>query len=138
MADAVSREGQDHVSPIVFGVDVARFGDDASVIAIRRGRDGQSLPWKTFRNVDPKQQGALEMATLPNVASTSQPGRLDVQEPEAVLVRVLDFAGEEDRAGAGGQRGQAAVCDAVATMIQPTFAACAATTASGIETWPRS
>jgi hypothetical protein len=52
VADAVPREGQDHVSPIVFGVDVARFGDDASVIAIRRGRDAKSLPWKTFRNVD--------------------------------------------------------------------------------------
>ena len=52
VSDAVAREGQDQVSPIVFGVDVARFGDDASVIAIRRGRDAKSLPWKTFRNVD--------------------------------------------------------------------------------------
>jgi len=39
----------DLASPIVFGVDVARFGDDASVIAIRRGRDAKSLPWKVFR-----------------------------------------------------------------------------------------
>jgi hypothetical protein len=52
VAGAVERAGQDQVSPIVFGVDVARFGDDASVIAIRRGRDAQSLPWKVFRGVD--------------------------------------------------------------------------------------
>jgi len=49
---AASRTHTDLVSPIVFGVDVSRFGDDASVIAIRRGRDAKSLPWKTFRNVD--------------------------------------------------------------------------------------
>jgi len=51
---------------------------------------------KTFRNVDPKQQGALEMQTLPNVASTSQPGRLDVQEPEAdqLLARLRTFGSD--------------------------------------------
>jgi len=43
----------DLASPIVFGVDVARFGDDdASVIAIRRGRDAKNLPWIVFRGVD--------------------------------------------------------------------------------------
>jgi LCP family protein required for cell wall assembly len=51
---------------------------------------------KTFRNVDPKQQGALEMVTLPNVASSRQPGRLDVQQPEAeqLLARLRTFGGE--------------------------------------------
>lgn len=38
--------------PIVFGVDCARFGDDESVLAIRRGRDARSLPWKSWGNVD--------------------------------------------------------------------------------------
>lgn len=38
--------------PCVMGVDVARFGDDASCIVIRRGRDARSIPWKTLRNVD--------------------------------------------------------------------------------------
>jgi hypothetical protein len=38
--------------PVVFGVDVARFGDDASVLAIRRGRDARSHPWKTWRKMD--------------------------------------------------------------------------------------
>lgn len=38
--------------PIVLGVDVARFGDDQSVIAIRRGLDAKSRPWRRMRNVD--------------------------------------------------------------------------------------
>jgi LCP family protein required for cell wall assembly len=51
---------------------------------------------KTFRNVDPKQQGALEMDTLPNVASKSQPGRLDVQQPQAdqLLARLRSTGGD--------------------------------------------
>jgi LCP family protein required for cell wall assembly len=51
---------------------------------------------KTFRNVDPKQEGALEMVTLPNVASTSQSGRLEVQQPEAdqLLSRLRTFGGD--------------------------------------------
>ena len=55
---------------------------------------------KTFRNVDPKQEGALEMVTLPNVASTSQPGRLEVQEPEAdaLLARLRTFGGDPTKA----------------------------------------
>jgi len=55
---------------------------------------------KTFRNVDPKQQGALEMVTLPNAASTSQPGRLDVQQPEAdqLLARLRTFGGDTGKA----------------------------------------
>jgi hypothetical protein len=36
----------------VFGVDCARFGDDESVLAIRRGRDARSLPWKSWGQVD--------------------------------------------------------------------------------------
>lgn len=38
--------------PVVLGVDVARFGDDQSVIAIRQGRDAKSRPWKRFRGID--------------------------------------------------------------------------------------
>jgi hypothetical protein len=33
----------DH-DPLVMGVDVARFGDDRSVIRFRRGRDGRPIP----------------------------------------------------------------------------------------------
>ena len=35
--------------PIVIGVDVARGGDDMSVIAIRQGRDAASRPWCRYR-----------------------------------------------------------------------------------------
>jgi hypothetical protein len=38
--------------PLVMGVDVARFGDDQSVIWFRRGRDAKSIPPIKLRNVD--------------------------------------------------------------------------------------
>lgn len=38
--------------PLVLGVDVARYGDDESVIAPRRGRDARSIPWVILREVD--------------------------------------------------------------------------------------
>ena len=39
-------------APLVMGVDVARFGDDQSVIAFRKGRDARSIPWQKFKGVD--------------------------------------------------------------------------------------
>lgn len=38
--------------PVLMGVDVARFGDDQSVIWFRRGRDAKSIPPIKLRNVD--------------------------------------------------------------------------------------
>lgn len=38
--------------PIVIGVDVARFGDDETVIVIRRGRDARTIPWIVLRQAD--------------------------------------------------------------------------------------
>lgn len=38
--------------PIIFGVDCARFGDDKSVLAIRRGRDARTIPWKVWHHID--------------------------------------------------------------------------------------
>lgn len=38
--------------PVVMGVDCARFGDDESVIVIRRGRDACSIPWVKLRGQD--------------------------------------------------------------------------------------
>ena len=38
--------------PIIFGVDCARFGDDHSTLAIRRGRDARSLEWKRWYDQD--------------------------------------------------------------------------------------
>jgi hypothetical protein len=40
------------VMPLVMGVDVARFGDDMSVICFRRGRDARSMPMLKYRGLD--------------------------------------------------------------------------------------
>lgn len=39
-------------SPLIMGVDVARYGDDASVIRFRQGLDAKSIPAKKFQNID--------------------------------------------------------------------------------------
>ncbi len=44
--------------PLVLAVDVARFGDDQSVIAFRRGRDARALPWEKHRGLDTMQLAA--------------------------------------------------------------------------------
>ena len=38
--------------PMVMGVDVARFGDDDSVIWLRHGRDAESIGFKRYKSVD--------------------------------------------------------------------------------------
>jgi hypothetical protein len=38
--------------PIIFGVDCARFGDDHSTLAIRRGRDARSIEWRRWNDQD--------------------------------------------------------------------------------------
>lgn len=51
--EAMDRETvQDAGAPLVMGVDVARFGDDQSVIAFRKGRDARSIPWVKFKGLD--------------------------------------------------------------------------------------
>lgn len=51
--EAMSREPICHMwEPLIMGVDVARYGDDQSVIAFRRGRDACTIPWKKYRGVD--------------------------------------------------------------------------------------
>ena len=39
-------------APLVMGVDVARFGEDKSVIAFRKGRDAKVIPWQKFKGID--------------------------------------------------------------------------------------
>jgi len=43
--------------PLIFGLDCARFGDDHSTLAIRRGRDARSIPWSRW-----SQQDAMKLA----------------------------------------------------------------------------
>jgi hypothetical protein len=38
--------------PLIMGVDVARFGDNISCIAFRRGRDARTIPWVKMSGVD--------------------------------------------------------------------------------------
>lgn len=41
--------------PVVIGVDVARFGEDQSVVAVRQGRDARSRPWRRYRGINTMQ-----------------------------------------------------------------------------------
>lgn len=51
--EASRREVSVHVfDPLCIGVDVARFGDDESVIYFRKGRDGRTIPPIRLRGVD--------------------------------------------------------------------------------------
>ncbi len=72
---------QDAGAPLVMGVDVARFGDDQSVIAFRAGRDGKVIPWKRYRGLD-LMQLAAQVAEL-----------ADKHNPDAIFI---------DGAGVGG------------------------------------
>ena len=59
LAMSPRREGLATIyDPLVMGVDVARFGDDRSVIRFRRGRDGRSIPSIKLRGVDTMQLAA--------------------------------------------------------------------------------
>ncbi len=56
--DAVERElTQDVDAPLILGVDVARSGDDSSVIFARHGRDARSIPPRIFKGLDNIQFG---------------------------------------------------------------------------------
>lgn len=51
--EAMGRDPACHLfEPLIMGVDVARFGDDQTVIAFRRGRDACTIPWVKHRNID--------------------------------------------------------------------------------------
>jgi hypothetical protein len=53
LVQAARKRSPNYVStdPMVWGLDVARFGDDASVLAGRRGRDA-NFPWMRHRKMD--------------------------------------------------------------------------------------
>lgn len=51
--DARKREATASLhDPLVMGVDISRFGDDETVIVLRRGRDARSIPWVFIRGQD--------------------------------------------------------------------------------------
>jgi hypothetical protein len=61
-------------APLLMGIDVARFGDDESVIRFRRGRDARSLPAVRYRGAD-----TMELAS-------SAAGLIERFHPDAVFV----------------------------------------------------
>lgn len=67
--------------PIIFGVDCARFGDDKSVLAIRRGRDARSIPWKRWHHMD-------SMTVAGDIALQAQRWK-----PDAIFVDVGSIGG---------------------------------------------
>lgn len=52
---AVNRFIPEQQSPVLLGVDVARFGDDFSVIYPRKGRDAVSYPPRVYQGIDTMQ-----------------------------------------------------------------------------------
>src|SRR6516225_2817734 len=62
LVEAAARSDRDvplvRDEPLIMGVDVARFGDDASVIRFRRGRDARTIPAIKLRGADTMQLAA--------------------------------------------------------------------------------
>jgi hypothetical protein len=84
--DAQARQmDTDGFEPLIMGVDVARFGGDASVIRFRRGRDARSIPPVKFKRID-NMQLAAKCAEL-----------IDEYQPDAVCVDAGNGTGVIDR-----------------------------------------
>jgi hypothetical protein len=60
--------------PLIYGVDIARFGDDHSTLAKRCGRDARSRPWKRWH-------GADTMRVAGDIAQEAQ-----LEKPDAIFV----------------------------------------------------
>lgn len=54
----------DRMAPLVIGVDVARSGEDDSVICFRSGRDARSIPWLTYKRCDNVELAGYVMAAI--------------------------------------------------------------------------
>ena len=87
ISDELMHEAQERAlsiddgAPLLIGVDVARFGDDQSVIRFRRGRDARSIPPRKYRGVDTMQLAGHVIEAI------------EATDPEAVFI---------DGAGVGG------------------------------------
>lgn len=105
-AEAGAREAQSFQhDPLVIGVDVARFGEDASVIYTRRGRDGRTTAPQVFRGLDTMQLAAR----LAEHVSAHHPdavfvdgggvggGVIDRCRQLGVMVFEVQFGGRPDR-----------------------------------------
>ena len=95
---------------LIMGVDVARYGNDESVISFRKGRDAKSIPWVKLRGVSVTELAAK----VADLASQMHPqavfvdeggvggGVVDVlQSMNVANVRGIQFGGKPDRAHVG-------------------------------------
>lgn len=83
---AIEREGQkdDHAA-LIMGVDIARFGDDKSVIRFRQGRDARSIP-------------PIKVKGLDNMQVANLVGHwIDKTNPDAVCIDAGNGTGVIDR-----------------------------------------
>lgn len=92
--------------PLILGVDVARFGDDRTVLCYRRGRNAASMPWHTYRGLDTMQVAArvAEAYTQHRPAAIFVDegglgaGVVDRLRQLSVPVTGVNFGGKPDRA----------------------------------------
>ena len=97
--------------PLIYGVDVARFGDDQSVICKRRGFDAKTLPWLHYREVD-------TMALAGRIAEEAMRDK-----PDAVFIDETGIgAGVVDRCRQLGVRGLLGVHFGAAADFAPLAA----------------
>lgn len=90
---AINRETlEDPAAALHMGVDVARFGDDSSVIRFRRGRDARSIPAFKYKGLD-NMQLAYRAAEL-----------IDRYNPDTVSVDAGNGTGVIDRLREMGYR----------------------------------
>jgi hypothetical protein len=75
VSEAIRRDADVHFhDPLIIGVDVARFGEDESVIYFRKGRDGRTIPPIRMRGL----RGAVDTMTVAGkVAEVSLQYRAD-------------------------------------------------------------
>jgi hypothetical protein len=72
-------------APLYMGVDIARYGEDASVVRFRRGRDGRTIPPAVYKGLD-NMQLTYRLATL-----------IDTHKPDAVCIDAGGGSGVIDR-----------------------------------------
>ncbi|MCA9339387.1 MAG: terminase [Candidatus Saccharibacteria bacterium] len=83
---AVGRDLEvDHHAGLIMGVDIARYGDDTTVIAFRRGRDARSIPMVKLKGKD-NMEVANECAFW-----------IDQEKPDAVCIDAGNGTGVIDR-----------------------------------------
>lgn len=118
VANAVGTEPVSHLTdPIIVGVDVARFGDDRSVIFVRQGRDARTIGFQTFRGIDTMELAARVAQTFIDNNATITfvdeggvgGGVVDRLHALGISVRGVNFGGKADRGvlsetGAAGER----------------------------------